>query len=84
MLFNCGAIPYLPCRNIWSPVEVLDEHLSLLVEVMYQPRSSVGITKINLGLMINVCVFLSSNTRVMFSGPVIALGLTWKKLSAAK
>ena len=30
----CGAMRDLPCRNIWSydnPVEVLNEHLSLLV-----------------------------------------------------
>ena len=30
----CGAVQYLPWRNIWSadnPVEVLNEHLSLLV-----------------------------------------------------
>ena len=30
----CGGIRELPCRNIWlsdSPVEVLNEHFSLLV-----------------------------------------------------
>ena len=42
-------------RNIWSadnPVEVLNEHLSLLVGRMYRPRSSVYRIRINLGLTI--------------------------------
>ena len=52
----CGAIRELPWRNIWlsdNPVEVLNEHLSLRLDVMYQPRSSVCVTRINLGLTIN-------------------------------
>ena len=51
----CGAIWELPWCNIWlsdNPIEVLNEHLSLLVNVMYQPRSSVCVTRINLGLII--------------------------------
>ena len=40
----CGAMRELPWRNIWlydNPVEVLNEHLSLLVGRYVQPRSSV-------------------------------------------
>ena len=57
----CGAIRELPWCNIClsdNPVEVLNEHLSLLVlDVMYQPRSSVCVTRISLGLMINAACF---------------------------
>ena len=46
----CGAIQDLPWRNIWladNPVEVLNEHLPLLVG-RYVPRSSVWATRISL------------------------------------
>ena len=52
----CGAIRELPWRNIWlsdNPVEVLNDRLSCWLDVMYQPRSSVCVTRTNLGLMIN-------------------------------
>ena len=51
---------------------------------MYQPRSSVCVTRINLGLMINAGMLLASSRRLVFDGPVIALGLTGKSLSAIK
>ena len=40
----CGVMQDLPWSNIWvadNPVEVLNEHLSPLVAVMYKPRSFV-------------------------------------------
>ena len=49
-----------------------------------QQRSSVCVTRINLGLMINAGMLLASNKRLIFGGPVIALGLTGKSLSAIK
>ena len=83
----CGAIRELPWRNIWlsdNPFEVLNEHCSLLVGRMYQPRSSMCITRINLGLMINAGMLLALSRRLIFGGPVIALVLTGKSLSAVK
>ena len=58
----CGAIRELPWRNISlsdNPVGVLIEHLSMLLDVMYQPRSSVCVKWINLGLMINAVMLLA-------------------------
>ena len=75
----CGAIRELPWRNIWlsdNPVKVLD--------VMFQQRPSVCVTRIILGLMINAGMILASSRRLIFGGPVIALGLTGKSLSAVK
>ena len=54
------------------------------LDVMYQPRSSVCETKISLGLMINAGMLLASSRKFFFGGPVIALGLTGKCLSAVK
>ena len=71
----CGAIRELPWRNIClsdNPVEVLNEHLSLLSHVMYQPESSVCETRISLGLMINAGILLASSRRLIFGGPVIS------------
>ena len=51
---------------------------------MYQPRSSVCVIRINLGLMINAGMLLASSRRLIFGGPVIALVLTRKSLSAVK
>ena len=42
------------------------------------------ITRINLGLTIDAGVFLTSSRRLIVGGPVIALGLTEKSLSAGK
>ena len=97
-----GAIQEPPLRNIWlsdNPVEVLNEHLSLLVGhpirlvillgghlcwSFIQPRSSVCERRISLGLMINTGMLLASSRRLIFGGPVIALGLTGESVSAVK
>ena len=47
-------------------------------DVMFQPRSFVCITRISFGLMINAGVLLASSRRLIFGGPMIALGLTGK------
>ena len=77
----CGAIRDLQWRNIWSadnPVEVLNEHLLLLIE-RFVP------TKIrSLGLMNNAGMLLPSSRRLRFGGPVIAFGLTGKSVTAAR
>ena len=69
----CGAMRDLSWRNIWSsdnPVEVFNEHLSLLLgRYMYQPRSSVYVTRISLGLMIYADVLSTSSRRLIFGGP---------------
>ena len=86
----CGAMRDLPWRNNWSsdnPVEVLNEHPSLLVGryvVMYQPRSSVYVTRISLFSMIYADVLSTSSRRLIFGGPVITLGLIGKSLFAVK
>ena len=41
----------------------------------------MGVIRISLGLMINAGMLLASSRRLIFVGPVIALGLTWKSLS---
>ena len=41
-------------------------------------------TRISLGLMINAGMLLSSSRRLIFGGPVIALGLTGNSSSAVK
>ena len=72
----------LPCRNIWSsdnPVEVFNEHLSLLVG-RYVPTK----TRISLGSMINADVLSISSRMLIFGGSVIALGLIGKSLFAVK
>ena len=69
----CCAIRELPWRNIWLsdiPVEVLNEHFSLLVGRYVQPRSSVCVTRINLGLMINAgMLFASSRAHLRWIHP---------------
>ena len=37
------------------------------------------VTRINLGLMINAGMLLASSRRLIFGGPVIALGLNWEE-----
>ena len=54
------------------------------LDVIYHPRSSVCETRIHLGLMINEGMLLASSRRLIFGGPVIALGSTEKSLSAVK
>ena len=83
----CGAMQELPWRNIWlsdNPVEVLNEHFPLLVG-HYVPTKVISVaTRINSGFMINAGIFLASRRRLIFGGPVIALGLIGKSLSAVK
>ena len=79
----CGAIH----NNIWladNPVEVWTNICPCWLDVIYQPRSSVWVTRIRLGFMINAGMLLASSLGLSFSGPVIALGLTGKSLSAVK
>ena len=47
---------------------------------MYPPRSSVYVTRISLGSMINADVLSTSSKRLIFGGPVTALGLIWEEL----
>ena len=51
---------------------------------MFQPRSSVCVTRINLGLMINAEMLLAASRRLIFGGPVIGLALTLKSVFAVK
>ena len=76
----CGAIQDLPWRNIWladNPVEILNEHLSLLVG-RYVPTKVICVRSKVKSLV------LASSRRLTFGGPVIALWLTEKSLSAVK
>ena len=83
----CGAMQDLPWRNIWfsdNPVEVLNEHLSKLVG-RYVPTKIIRVcNRIRLGLMIYADVLSTSRRRLIFGGPVIALGLIGKSLFAVK
>ena len=82
----CGAIRELPLRNIClsdNPAEVSNDHLSLLV-LHYVATEVIRLTRISLGLMINAGMLLASSRRLIFGGPVIALGLTGKSLFAVK
>ena len=78
----------LPWRSIWSadnPVEVLNEHLLLLVGRFVPTKVIfVCVTRISLGLMINAVMLLASSRRLIFGGPVIALELTGNSLYAVK
>ena len=86
----CGAILELPWRNIWSadnPVEILNQHLLLLLGWTFcfnYIRSSVCVSRISLGLMINAGMILATSRRLIFGGPVIALGNTGMSLSTVK
>ena len=55
---------------------------SCWLDVLFQSRSSACATRISLGLMINAGMLLASSRRLIFCGPVIALGLNGKSLSA--
>ena len=83
----CGAIQELPWRNIWpadNPVEVLHELLSLLVGGYVPTKVTRVRTRISPGFMINAGMHLASSRRLIFGGPVIAVGLTEKSLSIVK
>ena len=83
----CGATRELPWRNIWlsdNPIEVLNEHLSLLVG-LYVPTKVIRVSNKDKPWFDNQCrKLLASSRRLIFGGPVIALGLTGKGLSAVK
>ena len=51
---------------------------------MYQPRSSVYVARISLGSMIYANVLSTSSRRLIFGGPVIALGLIGKSFFSVK
>ena len=77
----------LPWHNVWSadnPVEVLNEHLFLLVGRFVPTKIICVLNKDSLGLMINAGTLLASSRKLIFGGPVIALGLTGKSLSTVK
>ena len=83
----CGAIQDLPWRNIWvagNPFQVLNKHLSLLVGHYIQTMVIRVRNKLSLGLMTNEVVLLASSKKLFIDGPVIAIGLTVKSLSAVK
>ena len=84
----CGAMQDLPWCNIWSadiPVEVFKMSICCCwLDILSQPRSSMWATRILLGLMINAGMLLASSRRLIFSGPVITLGLTLKSLYTVK
>ena len=47
-------------------------------DVMYLPRSSVSKTTINLSLIFNTCLLMTSSRWLIFGGPVIAIRLSGK------
>ena len=81
----CGAIQELPCRNIWlsdNPIEVLNEHLSLLVG-RYVPTKVIRVRNKDKPWFDDQCRHaFGSIRRLIFGGPLIALGLIGKSLSA--
>ena len=83
----CGAIWELPWCNIWlsdNPVEVFNEHLSLLVG-HYVPTKVNLVPNKNEPWFDDQCsMLLASSRRLIFGGPVIALGLKRKSLSTVK
>ena len=83
----CSAIRELPWHNIClndNPLEDLNEHLSLLVGCCVPTKVICVHNKDKPGLMINAGMLLAPSRRLIFGGPVIALGLTGKCLSAVK
>ena len=77
----------MPWRNIWlsnNPVEDLNEHLSMLVG-RYVPTKVIRVRNKDKPWFDDQCgMLLASSRRLIFGGPVIALGLTGKSLSAVK
>ena len=62
-------------------MEVLSEHLSMLVG-RYVPTKVIRVhNKDNPGLMMNAFMLLASSSRLIVGGPAIALKLTRKSLS---
>ena len=85
----CGAIRELPCRDIWlsdNPVQVLNEHLSLLVG-RYVPTKFIRVRNKDkpwFDDQYRHAFSLKQEAHFRFGGSVIALGLTGKSLSAVK
>ena len=83
-----STIPDLPWRNIWRLLAILlrfwTDICPCWLDVMYQPKLSLSVTRICHGLMINAGMLLATSGRLVFGGPVIALGLTGKSSSAVK
>ena len=79
----CGAIRGLPWCNIWlsdNPVEVLNEHLSLLVG-RYVPTKVIRVqNKDKPWFDDHAGMLLATSRRLIFGGPVITLGLTGMSL----
>ena len=83
----CGAIRDLPWSNIWladNPGHVLNEHLSLLVRRYFQTMDLHVRDKDKPWFGDQCRHALASSRRLIFGGPVIALWLTAKSLSAVK
>ena len=82
-----GAIWELPWRNIWlsdNPSEVLNEHLSLVVG-RYVPTKVIRVCNKDKPWFDDQCRHaFNLSRRLIFGGPVIALRLTGKSLSAVK
>ena len=77
----CGAIQDQQRHNILSsvnPVQVFNEHLSLLYGRYGKPRLFVCAARISLGLIISEGALVASSRRLIFGGPVIASGFTGK------
>ena len=83
----CHVIRELPWRNIWlsdNPVDVLNEHLSLLVGC-YVPTKVVRMRNKDKPFFDDQRRHgFASSKRLIFGGPVIALILIGKSLSAIK
>ena len=82
----CGAMRDLPCHNIWSsdnPMEVLNEHLSLLV-ARYVPTKIIHVCNKDKPWFDGSDVLLTSSRRLIFSGPMTALGLIGNSVFAVK
>ena len=81
----CGAIRELPWRNIClsdNPVEVLNEHLSLLVGSCVPTKVIRVRNKDKPWFYDQYRHALASSRRLIFGGPVISLELTGRSLFA--
>ena len=83
----CDAMQDLSWRNIWSadnPVEVLNEHLLLLVG-RFVRTMIIRVSNKEKPWFADQCRHdLASSRKLILGGPVIALGLTGKSLSIVK
>ena len=85
--WNTVATQELTWHNIWlsdNPVEVSNEHLSLLVG-RYVPNKVIRVGNKDKPWFDDQCRHaLASSRRLIFGRPVIALGLIGKSLSSIK